>query len=167
MTAVDLPRRPGRPRRRGRRDGQLSAGPGTYVLLGVIVFVSLFPLYWTFVAASRSNSDINRVPPSLFPGRNAFPNVAHAFQHTATRAAAVLGMLTFMTTWNDFYWPRVVMTPQNPTVQVALSTLAGGYLVDYSVLLAGALIATLPMLVVFALMGRQILDGIMQGAIKA
>jgi cellobiose transport system permease protein len=85
----------------------------------------------------------------------------------ARPAAAVLGMLTFMATWNDFYWPLVVMTPQNPTVQVALSSLAGGYITDYSLLLTGALLSSLPILVVFAFMGRHILDGIMQGAVKA
>jgi len=84
----------------------------------------------------------------------------------ARPAAAVLGLLTFMATWNDFYWPLVVMTPQNPTVQVALSTLKGGYIQDYSLVLAGAVLSGLPVLLVFALMGRQILDGIMQGAIK-
>jgi len=61
----------------------------------------------------------------------------------------------------------VALTPQNPTVQVALSSLAGGYVTDYSVLLTGALVSSLPILVVFALMGRHILDGIMQGAVKA
>jgi cellobiose transport system permease protein len=84
----------------------------------------------------------------------------------ARPAAAVLGLLTFMAIWNDFYWPLVVMTPQNPTVQVALSTLKGGYIQDYSLVLAGAVLSGLPVLVVFALMGRQILDGIMQGAVK-
>ena len=50
---------------------QLSAGKGTYVLLGFVVAISVFPLYWSFVAASRDNSDISRMPPSLLPGGNA------------------------------------------------------------------------------------------------
>jgi cellobiose transport system permease protein len=85
----------------------------------------------------------------------------------ARPAMAVLGMLTFMAAWNDFYWPLVVMTPQNPTMQVALSSLNSGYIRDYSLILTGALISMLPILAVFAAMGRHILDGIMQGAIKA
>ena len=85
----------------------------------------------------------------------------------ARPAAAVLGMLTFMNTWNDFYWPLLVLTPQNPTVQVALSSLAGGYVTDYPLVLAGALVGIVPILIVFAVLGRQILDGIMQGALKA
>src|SRR5690349_7187257 len=90
----------------------------------------------------------------------------HVALPAARPAAAVLGMLTFMATWNDFFWPLVVMTPQNPTVQVALSTLAGGYIQDLSLVLTGALVSTVPILLVFALMGRQILGGIMQGAVK-
>ena len=60
----------------------------------------------------------------------------------------------------------VVMTPQNPTMQVALYPLDSGY-TRTSLVLTGALISMVPILVVFALMGRQILDGTMQGAIKA
>src|SRR5581483_5316629 len=45
--------------------------------------------------------------------------------------AAVLGLLTFMMTWNDFFWPLVALNAQNPTVQVAVSTLASGYVEDY------------------------------------
>jgi cellobiose transport system permease protein len=90
----------------------------------------------------------------------------HMVLPVARPAAAVLGMLTFLAVWNDFYWPLVVMTPQNPTVQVALSSLAGGYVKDYSLVLTGALVSTLPVLLVFVFMGRQILDGIMEGAVK-
>jgi cellobiose transport system permease protein len=81
-------------------------------------------------------------------------------------AMAVLGLLTFMQAWNDFMWPLVVLSPQNPTVQVALSTLAAGKFMDYTLVLAGTAIATLPILVVFALFGRQIIGGIMEGAVK-
>ena len=271
---------------------QLSAGRGTYLLLGFVMVISVFPIYWSLVSASGDNASINSVPPTLLPGRHLFDNLGRVFAETdmalaltnsflvagtvtvsvvftstlagfafaklrfrgrggllglvvatmmvppqlaiiplyimmanwlgwsnqiqalivpalasafgvffmrqylvtalpielleagrvdgcstirlywnvvlpvARPAAAVLGLLTFMAIWNDFYWPLVVMTPQNPTVQVALSTLKGGYIQDYSLVLAGAVLSGLPVLVVFALMGRQILDGIMQGAVK-
>ena len=80
--------------------------------------------------------------------------------------AAVLGLLTFMMTWNDFFWPLIALTPQNPTVQVAVSTLASGYVQDYSLVLAATFISLVPLLVVFLLLGRQIIGGIMQGAVK-
>ena len=80
--------------------------------------------------------------------------------------AAVLGLLTFMMTWNDFFWPLIVLTPENPTVQVAVSTLASGYVQDYSLVLAGTFISIVPLLVVFLVLGRQIIGGIMEGAVK-
>ncbi len=79
---------------------------------------------------------------------------------------AVLGMLTFMAAWNDFFWPLVALNSQNPTVQVALNNLGQGYVPDQSVIMAGTLVGTLPVIVVFALMGRQIVSGIMAGAVK-
>jgi len=90
----------------------------------------------------------------------------HVVLPAARPAAAVLGMLTFMTAWNDFFWPLVVLTPEDPTVQVALSTLASGYIQDFSLSLTGTTIATVPLLVVFGLLGKHIIGGIMQGAVK-
>ena len=81
-------------------------------------------------------------------------------------AAAVLGLLTFMTTWNDFFWPLIVLGPRNPTVQVARSTLASGYVQDYSLVLTGTFVSILPLLIVFLVLGRQIIGGIMKGAVK-
>jgi cellobiose transport system permease protein len=80
--------------------------------------------------------------------------------------AAVLGLLTFMMTWNDFFWPLVVLSPQNPTVQVAVSTLASGYVEDYALVLTGTFVSILPLLAVFLFLGRQIIGGIMTGAVK-
>src|SRR5919199_1022024 len=73
-------------------------------------------------------------------------------------AAAVLGLLTFMDTWNNFFWPLIVLSPRNPTVQVAVSTLAGGnYIPDYSLILTGTFVSILPLLALFLLLGRQII----------
>jgi cellobiose transport system permease protein len=81
-------------------------------------------------------------------------------------AAAVLAMFTFMTSWNDFLWPLVVLNVGNPTVQIALEQLQSGNYIDYSLVLAGTTLATVPILIVFLLLGRQIVAGIMQGAVK-
>jgi cellobiose transport system permease protein len=90
----------------------------------------------------------------------------HVALPAARPAAAVLGLFTFMQAWNDFFWPLVVLVPENPTVQTALSTLASGYTTDYTLVLTAATLGTIPVLVVFLLFGRQIVGGIMQGALK-
>lgn len=79
---------------------------------------------------------------------------------------AVLAMLTFMTAWNDFFWPVITLNSSNPTVQVALNNLGSGYVPDTSVIMAGTLVGTLPVIVVFLLLGRQIVGGIIAGAVK-
>jgi cellobiose transport system permease protein len=84
----------------------------------------------------------------------------------ARPAMAVLGMLTFLTAWNDFFWPIIALTTDNPTVQVALAGLGTGYVPQRSIIMAGTLLGTLPVLVVFVILGKQIVGGIMQGAVK-
>lgn len=84
----------------------------------------------------------------------------------ARPAMAILGLFTFMMAWTDYLWPLIVLSPSNPTLQTALSQLQSGYYVDYSIVLTGALLATIPLLVLFVAAGRQLISGIMQGAVK-
>lgn len=84
----------------------------------------------------------------------------------ARPAMAVLGMLTFLAAWNDFFWPIIALTSRNPTVQVSLAGLGSGYIPQQAIIMGGTLLCTFPVLVVFALLGRQIVGGIMQGAVK-
>ncbi|MFI0407698.1 carbohydrate ABC transporter permease [Actinomadura sp. 3N508] len=82
-------------------------------------------------------------------------------------AAGVLGLFTFMQTWNEFMWPLAVLSPDNPTVQLSINNLANAYFKDYTLMFAGTSVAILPLLVVFIVFGRQIIGGIMEGAVKA
>ncbi|MYX96281.1 ABC transporter permease subunit [Streptomyces sp. SID486] len=84
----------------------------------------------------------------------------------ARPAMTVLGMLTFVQAWNDFFWPFLALNQENPTIQVALGQLSASYTPDQSIVMAGALISTLPLLVVFVVFGKQIVGGIMAGAVK-
>ncbi|KQS68740.1 carbohydrate ABC transporter permease [Modestobacter sp. Leaf380] len=84
----------------------------------------------------------------------------------ARPAMAVLAMLTFLTAWNEFFWPIIALTQANPTVQVALAGLGSGYVPQRAVIMAGTILGTLPVLIVFAVLGKQIVGGIMQGAVK-
>lgn len=99
-------------------------------------------------------------------GAHSLRVVWHVVFPVARPAMAVLGMLTFVMAWNEFFWPIIALTQDNPTVQVALTGLGRGYIPDESVIMAGALLGTLPLLIAFALFGKQIVGGIMQGAVK-
>jgi cellobiose transport system permease protein len=281
------------PRRRlGRLSvGEQRGGPLTYVVLVLTAILAILPLYWTVVAASRTNADIAKTPPPFTPGGNLVSNIREALTQVdmvkalvnsvvvsgsialgtvlfctlagfafaklrfrgstalllvilatmmvpaqlgvvplfiliarlewvnelqavifptlvsafgvvfmrqyliralpteiieaavvdgastfrifrsivlpaARPAMAVLGMLTFLMAWNDFFWPIIALSSQNPTVQVALNSLGQGYVPDRSIILAGTLVGTVPLLVVFVLLGKQIVGGIMEGGVK-
>ncbi|MEU9286925.1 carbohydrate ABC transporter permease [Streptomyces sp. NPDC048275] len=100
-------------------------------------------------------------------GASSWRVIWHVVFPAARPAMAVLGMLIFVQTWNDFLWPFLVLTQTgNPTVQVAVAGLGRGFTPDQSLIMAGALLGTLPLLLVFAIFGKQIVGGIMQGAVK-
>ncbi|WP_200914792.1 carbohydrate ABC transporter permease [Arthrobacter sp. Leaf234] len=84
----------------------------------------------------------------------------------ARPAAAMLALFTFVATWTNFFWPFIVLDPSNPTLPVALQLLQAAHFVDYSIVLAGAVLSTIPLLLLFAVAGRQLVSGIMQGAVK-
>lgn len=99
-------------------------------------------------------------------GANTLQIFWHIVVPAARPAMAVLAMLTFLTAWNEFFWPIIALSSQNPTIQVAFQSLATGYAPQQSIIMAGTLYGTLPVLIVFAFLGKHIVGGIMQGAVK-
>lgn len=82
-------------------------------------------------------------------------------------ALAFLGIFTFVNTWNDYLWPLVVLIDSNHvTLQVALSQLNGLYVSDYSVVMAGTLVAIIPLIIVFLFGARHFIKNIAAGALK-
>ncbi|MBV7694291.1 carbohydrate ABC transporter permease [Streptomyces sp. TRM70350] len=81
---------------------------------------------------------------------------------------AFLGIFTFMAQWNDYAWPLIALTnPDNVTLQVALSQLNGNHgTTDYGMVMTGALLALVPLLIVFAIGARQIIGDLAKGAVR-
>ena len=84
----------------------------------------------------------------------------------ARPAAAMLALFTFIGTWTNFFWPFIVLGPGNPTLPVALQQLQAAFYVDYSLVLAGVVLSIIPLILVFIFLGKQLVAGIMQGAVK-
>ena len=79
----------------------------------------------------------------------------------------VLGLFSFLASWNDFLWPNLVLqTPAHFTAQVAVAQLKASYVLDYSLNLGGAFMATAPLLLLFVFVGRRLVSGVMDGAVK-
>ncbi|GAB3005102.1 carbohydrate ABC transporter permease [Streptomyces pseudoechinosporeus] len=81
---------------------------------------------------------------------------------------AFLGIFTFMSQWNDYAWPLIALTnPDNVTLQVALSQLNGVHgTTDYGMVMTGAVLALIPLLIVFAIGAKQIIADLGKGAIR-
>ena len=83
------------------------------------------------------------------------------------QSSFVLGLFAFLASWNDYLWPTIVLqNPQNFTLQVALTQLKPMYGLDYALQMGGAFLATAPLLILFIFVGRKLVSGVMDGAVK-
>jgi len=81
-----------------------------------------------------------------------------------TYAAAAI--ITFMSSWNNYLWPLVVLqSPEKRTIPLLISNLGSSYSPDYGVIMTVILIATLPTAIVFFLMQKHFVAG-MTGSVK-
>lgn len=83
-------------------------------------------------------------------------------------ALATLGILTFLGSWNNFLWPLVVATEEDKfTLPVALALYSVGQnATQYGLLLAGAVVVVVPVIAVFLVLQRYIMQGIAMTGIK-
>lgn len=82
-------------------------------------------------------------------------------------ALGFLGILTFITNWNEYLWPLIVLSDSRLyTLQVALSSLNGIYTTDYSMIMTGTLMSTVPLIIIFFFGARQFIANISAGAVK-
>ncbi len=81
---------------------------------------------------------------------------------------AALGIFTFIGMWNDFFRPLIMLnTPTNFTVPLMLNQFRGQYATEWTLVMAGSVIAVLPLLVVYVIMQKQIIRGIAMTGLKA
>lgn len=82
----------------------------------------------------------------------------------STYAAATI--IVFMANWNNYLWPLIVLqTNEMKTLTLAVASLTSAYVPDFGVIMVGAIFATLPTLVIFFLLQRRFVEG-MLGAVK-
>lgn len=82
----------------------------------------------------------------------------------STYAAAAI--ITFMTSWNNYMWPLIALqSPDKRTVPLVIATMGSSYTPDYGMIMSGIVIATLPTALVFFLMQKQFVQG-MLGSVK-
>jgi multiple sugar transport system permease protein len=82
-------------------------------------------------------------------------------------ALGTLGLITFIASWNNFIGPLIVMrSPDMYTLPLALRSMQSPVNTEWGAVMAGSAIATLPLLVLFAISSRRLIDGLTAGAVK-
>jgi ABC-type sugar transport system, permease component len=103
-------------------------------------------------------------------GASEFMIFARVYLPLSLPMIATISIFAFTGTWEDFLWPLVITaSPENYTIQVALSAFAGiggGGIIDWGPLMAATVLATLPLLLVFLAFQRYFVAGLASGSVK-
>ncbi|GKQ41883.1 carbohydrate ABC transporter permease [Streptomyces sp. A012304] len=140
---------------------------GSMTALIVPAAANAFGIFW-MRQYMRSAIPDELLDASRIDGANFMRQYWHVALPVVRPGLAFLGIFTFMGQWNDYAWPLIALTnPDNVTLQVALSQLNGTHgTTDYGMVMTGALLALVPLLIVFAIGARQIIGDLAKGAVK-
>lgn len=104
---------------------------------------------------------------ALLDGASRLRIWAGVFVPLSGPALATLGIFAFLFAWNDFLWPLIITTrPEMRTVQLGLAMFSGKYGTQWTLLMAGAVTATIPALIAFVIGQRWLVRGITMTGIK-
>lgn len=104
---------------------------------------------------------------AFLDGANRFQVFTKIVLPLSKPALATLALLAFLTNWNDFLWPvYVLFDPGVQTLQAGLSTLQSANNVRYDLLMAGAVIASVPVLLLYVFAQRFVIEGVSRSGIK-
>ncbi len=127
---------------------------------------SAFGIFWMRQHLSATISD-ELLQAARIDGANSWQIFWRIAFPLVRPAAFVLGLFGFVTAWNDFLWPFIVLkSPDMYTVQIAIKALQNKYDIDLGLAMSGSFLATVPLIVLFVFVGRRMVAGIMDGAFK-
>src|SRR5919206_3422931 len=98
---------------------------------------------------------------ALIDGANRFQIFLRVILPLSKAPLATLAVLSFLVNWNDFLWPvYVLLSPQSQTLPPGLAILQGAYNTNYTVIMAGGVLASIPVLLVYIFAQRYIIEGV-------
>jgi multiple sugar transport system permease protein len=104
---------------------------------------------------------------ALIEGANAWQIFTKVILPLSKPALATLALISFLSNWNDFIWPvYVLFSPDKFTLPPGLAILQGAYTIDYPVIMAGAALASIPVLILFVVSQRYIIEGVSRSGLK-
>ncbi len=138
---------------------------GTLPAVILPALVSAFGVFWMTQYLTQA-LPFELVEAARVDGASMFRTFWSIAFPAARPAAAMLALFIFIQTWTNFFWPFIVLDKDSQTLPVALSVLSNNYFDDYSLILAGAVVSIIPLLILFLVAGRQLVKGVMEGAVK-
>jgi multiple sugar transport system permease protein len=104
---------------------------------------------------------------ALIEGANAWQIFTKVILPLSKPGLATLALISFLANWNDFIWPiYVLFSPDSFTLPPGLTVLQGAYTIDYPVIMAGAALASVPVLILFVISQRYIIEGVSRSGLK-
>jgi multiple sugar transport system permease protein len=104
---------------------------------------------------------------ALIDGANRFQIFFRVILPLSKAPLATLAVLSFLVNWNDFLWPvYVLLSPESLTLQPGLANLQGAYTTKYAVIMAGGVIASIPVLILYIIAQKYIIAGVSRSGLK-
>ncbi|MCI0689138.1 MAG: carbohydrate ABC transporter permease, partial [Sporichthyaceae bacterium] len=130
-----------------------------HIIYGLPITTLIFRSYFTSISDELIDA-------AQVDGAGMLRTFAYIAIPIATPAFAVSIIWQFTSAWNDFLFGLVLTSRQDWPVTIALNNIAGSQVVPFNQAMASALLASVPTLLVYILMGRFFMRGLMAGALK-
>lgn len=136
-------------------------------LFGAMIPV-LAPIYGIFLVRQYAQSiPDDLIDAARIDGAGEFLIFRKVVLPTIAPVLATLGVFAFLSSWNDFMWPLIVLSDDSRyTLPVALANLAGEHVLDVELMMGGAVVTILPVFIAFLFLQRYYIQGIMTGSVK-
>jgi multiple sugar transport system permease protein len=135
-----------------------------YILISLVTAVNLFFMRQYFTTIPKDFEEAAKLD-----GAGYFKTFWRVMLPLALPAIAALAILQFQGTWNDFFWPLILFGQGQThlyTVQLGLAELQFTYTSLYPEIMAGSVIAILPILVIFLAFQRYFISGVVSAGVK-
>ena len=133
-----------------------------------IVVPTIFSAFGTFLMRQFFVNLPNELEEAArLDGANPFQIFWRVMLPLARPSISALAIITVLAAWNNLLWPLVVTSrAENRTLSVGIASLNGQYVIDYPVMMAASLMAMAPILILFILMQRRVIEGLAHSGLK-
>ena len=130
-----------------------------HIIYGIPITTLIFRGYYAGVPTEM-------VEAARIDGASLLQTYSHIFLPISIPAFVVVLIWQFTSAWNDFLFAVALTSPENWPIMVALNNMAGSQIIAWNVQMAASFLAAVPTLIVYIILGRYFLRGLMSGALK-